>query len=300
MPLARAAITVTKDTTFEDFSQGVYRLRGIQTGQKFETIITPELNSLITRTLAPINSTVLAPLEKWVGERIGALVPTTTTASTSTTSTTLLLPSTLVPQSSVGHTVFDAKGDVIRDHIIVKKSKLLKFVSFLYANTMSSQTTQFIQLAQQNIANVWRKVAFEELMEQSQVLTSGYLWEFFGSDQTQHDDQSNQKLDDVTLTEVNTATNTGNNDEKKDGDDAKSKDGDDRKENGDKDEKKKTKPNLVGHLIDPEFDNAFTNLDQTRRQSMIMYTKTYRDTIKRLLGQLEQLNQNPSSSNAPL
>jgi hypothetical protein len=52
-PKARAAITVGKDTTFRDFAQGAYRMRGMAKGQpqKIDIVLVPEVLGLIKKDL---------------------------------------------------------------------------------------------------------------------------------------------------------------------------------------------------------------------------------------------------------
>ena len=51
---AHAAITVGKDTTWRDYAQGAFRMRGILTGQTVEVLLTPEVAQLVQRDLAKI------------------------------------------------------------------------------------------------------------------------------------------------------------------------------------------------------------------------------------------------------
>ena len=51
---AHAAITIGKDTTWRDYAQGAFRMRGILTGQSVEVILTPEVSQLVQRDLAKI------------------------------------------------------------------------------------------------------------------------------------------------------------------------------------------------------------------------------------------------------
>eukprot|EP01012_Entosiphon_sulcatum_P009332 TRINITY_DN1521_c0_g2_i1.p1 TRINITY_DN1521_c0_g2~~TRINITY_DN1521_c0_g2_i1.p1 ORF type:complete len:4962 (-),score=1074.52 TRINITY_DN1521_c0_g2_i1:73-14958(-) len=50
-PNARAALTLGKDMTFRDYSQGAFRMRGILRGQKIHLFITPEVGELVRREL---------------------------------------------------------------------------------------------------------------------------------------------------------------------------------------------------------------------------------------------------------
>ena len=52
---ARALITVSKDTTFRDFAQGAYRMRGLAKGkpQSLEVLLVPEVQGLINTELGP-------------------------------------------------------------------------------------------------------------------------------------------------------------------------------------------------------------------------------------------------------
>ena len=44
---ACAALTLGKDSTFRDFAQGAYRLRGISKGQRLEVLLTPEVHARV-------------------------------------------------------------------------------------------------------------------------------------------------------------------------------------------------------------------------------------------------------------
>jgi hypothetical protein len=51
-PIARAVLTIGKDMTFRDYSQGAYRMRGIGRGQRIHLIVIPEVAARITQELA--------------------------------------------------------------------------------------------------------------------------------------------------------------------------------------------------------------------------------------------------------
>eukprot|EP00760_Papus_ankaliazontas_P024689 PhM_4_TR2411/c0_g2_i1/m.74313 len=52
-PNAQAVLTLGKDMTFRDYSQGAYRMRGISQGQTVQLLIIPEVYDMIMRTLRP-------------------------------------------------------------------------------------------------------------------------------------------------------------------------------------------------------------------------------------------------------
>eukprot|EP00466_Bigelowiella_natans_P001199 jgi/Bigna1/76726/fgenesh1_pg.43_\ len=53
---AKAAITLGKDLTFRDYSQGAYRMRGIGKGQTLEVVVIPEVKKLMEEQLAKVKS----------------------------------------------------------------------------------------------------------------------------------------------------------------------------------------------------------------------------------------------------
>jgi len=52
--LCTACLTLSKDMTFRDYAQGAYRMRGIGQGQQVELLMTPEVCSLIHKSLSKI------------------------------------------------------------------------------------------------------------------------------------------------------------------------------------------------------------------------------------------------------
>ena len=50
-PNAQAVLTLGKDMTFRDFSQGAYRMRGIGRGQTIQLFVIPEVGNMVTRDL---------------------------------------------------------------------------------------------------------------------------------------------------------------------------------------------------------------------------------------------------------
>eukprot|EP00930_Biecheleria_cincta_P036032 TRINITY_DN2473_c0_g3_i1.p1 TRINITY_DN2473_c0_g3~~TRINITY_DN2473_c0_g3_i1.p1 ORF type:complete len:3331 (+),score=578.52 TRINITY_DN2473_c0_g3_i1:683-9994(+) len=62
---ACAALTLGKDTTFRDFAQGAYRMRGIGRGQRLKILLTPEISGRINEDIVPVpesSAAVEAPL----------------------------------------------------------------------------------------------------------------------------------------------------------------------------------------------------------------------------------------------
>uniref|UniRef100_A0A7S1J653 ubiquitinyl hydrolase 1 n=1 Tax=Eutreptiella gymnastica TaxID=73025 RepID=A0A7S1J653_9EUGL len=68
-PNARAALTLGKDMTFRDYSQGAFRMRGILRGQKVQLLVIPEVAKLIQRELSQAGYPV-APEGVAEGERV--------------------------------------------------------------------------------------------------------------------------------------------------------------------------------------------------------------------------------------
>lgn len=52
--LCTAALTLSKDMTLRDYAQGAYRMRGIGRGQRIEVLLTPEVRSLMTKSLSSV------------------------------------------------------------------------------------------------------------------------------------------------------------------------------------------------------------------------------------------------------
>jgi len=50
--LCTAALTLSKDMTLRDYAQGAYRMRGIGHGQRIEVLLTPEVRSLMNKSLS--------------------------------------------------------------------------------------------------------------------------------------------------------------------------------------------------------------------------------------------------------
>jgi Protein of unknown function (DUF3638)/Protein of unknown function (DUF3645) len=107
-PTAVAAVTIGKDMTFRDYSQGAFRMRGIGNGQRIHAIIVPEVRSLIASRLA----------------------------------------------------VSSASSSSLSNHPVP-----VDLVVWLFLNSVAQEQLSFGQLCLQNLANVWRKQAFNVLLE---------------------------------------------------------------------------------------------------------------------------------------
>jgi len=134
----KAAITIGKDTIFRDFAQGAFRLRQIGNGQTVDILVTPEMRSLITRTLAPVE-----------GEQ------------TNTNKSKFFVPSSqlLAPLDKIL-----TERNITDEALIYQYKQLARISSFLILNSMESERTQFCQLAIQNCTNVWKKIAYKKLL----------------------------------------------------------------------------------------------------------------------------------------
>lgn len=101
---------VLQDMVFRDLAQGVYRMRGIESGQSMSYFVTPEVRQLVLREMERIH----------------------------TSSKTALTPA--------------------------------DYVVWLILSSMRHEQVQANQLLLQNFGNIYRKVAFKELVQKSSLL----------------------------------------------------------------------------------------------------------------------------------
>eukprot|EP01059_Diplonema_ambulator_P011882 TRINITY_DN2195_c0_g1_i1.p1 TRINITY_DN2195_c0_g1~~TRINITY_DN2195_c0_g1_i1.p1 ORF type:complete len:3611 (+),score=1490.67 TRINITY_DN2195_c0_g1_i1:684-11516(+) len=120
-PNAQAVLTLGKDMTFRDFSQGAYRMRGIAKGQTIHLLIIPEVYDLISREVKACG-----------GKSLAAPNP---------------------------HSTEDTS------------KVLVDCVTWLMANSMKMERIQFNQLCVQIMANVYRKAAFANLLQNHKMIT---------------------------------------------------------------------------------------------------------------------------------
>ena len=127
---ARAALTLGKDMVFRDLAQGAFRMRGIGEGQTVTILIIPEVKELMHRQLAKAGC---APVINVAAE------------------------SALAAHGRVN-------GYVDSDAYHMKQRALRGVTAWLVINSMNSERVQFDQLCHQNIANIWRQNAHNQLI----------------------------------------------------------------------------------------------------------------------------------------
>ena len=125
---AKAVLTLSKDMVFRDYAQGAFRMRGINKGQTIHLMLIPEVCDLIGRELGKINH-----FSAVTGD---------------------------IPESNGSHVVSSRYS---RDHV---QQVLVDINTWLVINSMRSERVQFNQLCIQNIANVWRKKAYQVLLQE--------------------------------------------------------------------------------------------------------------------------------------
>ena len=123
---AKAVLTLGKDMVFRDFAQGAFRMRGIGKGQQVTVLVIPEVQELMKRQLGKLPAAA------------GALA---------------------LQKSSV------AVGDVgVAQQQQQQQQRLKDISAWLVLNAMRSERVQFDQLCTQNMCNVWRKNAWDDLL----------------------------------------------------------------------------------------------------------------------------------------
>jgi hypothetical protein len=168
---ACAALTLSKDTTFRDYAQGAYRMRGIGTGQRIELFLIPEVSSLIydatARAAGQSRAGAWHPKYAAPGAPGGVaapLAPPIAIAPTPIEPSAAAPPppaDTAAPQVAAPIASPLMAGEAAVASNLVSQSLWLRRVSgWLHLNSMRSERTQFLLLAEQTLANVWRKAAY--------------------------------------------------------------------------------------------------------------------------------------------
>jgi len=153
---AKAAITIGKDTVFRDFAQGAYRMRGINThGQTLDIILTPEIASLMNRTLSPVESGIGNHLDDIDSADSPRVIDYNAPIDHSTTK--LLAPLNKIL----------ASRSITSPEVVKQYQQLARINAFLIVNSMASERTQFCQLSIQNCTNVWKQSSFQKLLHRS-------------------------------------------------------------------------------------------------------------------------------------
>ena len=147
---ARAALTLGKDMVFRDLAQGAFRMRGIGEGQTVTLLVIPEVQELMHRQLA----------------KAGCRPPAGGGAGGGASPRDALLAT--APDRA-------ARQRMLRD-----------VAAWLVINSMQTERVQFDQLCYQNLANLWRQNAFDQLVAGHQGFRvqggahSGYVVEALG------------------------------------------------------------------------------------------------------------------------
>ncbi|KAJ8602501.1 hypothetical protein CTAYLR_001253 [Chrysophaeum taylorii] len=124
---AMALVTLGKDMVWRDFAQGVFRMRGIGTGQRVRVVVIPEVRRLVAHELGSCRALEPSATDNNGG---GGGILSLTTA-----------------RNNGG------------PHI----SPLAEIVAWLVVNSLRAEQLQWSMLCAQNISNVYRKEAFFHL-----------------------------------------------------------------------------------------------------------------------------------------
>lgn len=157
---ARAVLTLGKDMTFRDLAQGAFRMRGIGEGQVVSILIIPEVAELMQRQLAMAGRRG----EQGEGGKDGeGAVPGHGKQAGEGRERGLV--------DDVGDEGWVGIGSAVEGLRVHgeacnrSEGKKLRDVSaWLVLNSMRSERVQFDQLCQQNLANIWRHNAFDQLL----------------------------------------------------------------------------------------------------------------------------------------
>lgn len=134
---ACAILTLGKDMTFRDYSQGAFRMRGIGVGQTIHLFIIPEVAKLIQKEVRRIPRTGGDEAEEEEEEK---------------------------KRGGSGRRGRSGKFEYGEE----EDGKMIADVAaWLTINSMRSEKLQFMQLCIQNLANVWRKTAHRSLLAET-------------------------------------------------------------------------------------------------------------------------------------
>lgn len=152
---AKAVLTLSKDIVFRDYAQGAFRMRGINKGQTIHLMLIPEVCDLIGRELGKIG----------VQSTITQDVPEPESQPQRQTHKGQERHGKERHGQGHGHVVSSRHS---RAHV---QQVLVDINTWLVINSMRSERVQFNQLCLQNIANVWRKKAYQVLLTEHQQFT---------------------------------------------------------------------------------------------------------------------------------
>jgi hypothetical protein len=176
---ATAVITLGKDNVFRDYVQGAFRMRGIGNGQKIHVFIIPEVMELIEQTKAAASVAkqeevdVVAPLAEddilTIPSEFDNLGGPVYGFTGSSERPSLEVHETESAQSS-SNSALSTHSSVGVDNSVLKD-----IVAWLVVQSMRSEQTQWSMLCIQNIANIYRKPAFDVLLQSAHILVAGGL-----------------------------------------------------------------------------------------------------------------------------
>jgi thiol-disulfide isomerase/thioredoxin len=121
---AVAAVTLGKDMTLRDYTQGCYRMRGIGKGQRIFVIMIQEIQQLVLSVVDPVEASRV--------EGGGA-------------------PRALLPPDATGYAAEQQKT-------------LIDVIAWLVVNSLRSEDLQHLQLIRQNLMDVWRSESYNQLL----------------------------------------------------------------------------------------------------------------------------------------
>jgi len=137
---AVAVVTLGKDMVFRDYVQGAYRMRGIGQGQKVHVFVIPEVRELMARERNAANKNKSDDGDE--GEEVEEEEE----------------------EEGVSVALSVAAGASVAG-MTDGKDMLKHIVAWLVINSMRSEQTQWSMLCIQNIGNIYRKTAFEVMLE---------------------------------------------------------------------------------------------------------------------------------------
>eukprot|EP00443_Scrippsiella_acuminata_P064940 CAMPEP_0115510062 /NCGR_PEP_ID=MMETSP0271-20121206/73202_1 /TAXON_ID=71861 /ORGANISM="Scrippsiella trochoidea, Strain CCMP3099" /LENGTH=244 /DNA_ID=CAMNT_0002939981 /DNA_START=92 /DNA_END=824 /DNA_ORIENTATION=+ len=130
---ALAAVTIGKDTTWRDHTQGCYRMRGIEDGQRLNLLIPPQVVSTVANDLKGLSSAAQFVVEGSVQK----------------------LP------------VEGPKPDEAKN-----EKALCVVASWLLYRQIHTMKVRFTMLQFQDLANIWRRASLVELTETTEALAA--------------------------------------------------------------------------------------------------------------------------------
>ena len=149
---ARAGLTLGKDMVFRDYVQGAYRMRGIGKGQRITVFVIPEVLELMKKELTHTHTREKMTASEGKEEEEEEEEEEATHATPGSAAELAMMDT----GTTTGTTTVAAAATgqhVLRD-----------VVAWLVVNSMRSEQLQWSMLCIQNIANIYRKNAFQQLV----------------------------------------------------------------------------------------------------------------------------------------